>query len=560
MSGNIKYIGENTNEAKPLPSSGMFKRSNSVGKNEALDKFIKSLKEDGSVGFPYKNRNTKTEMVAAFPILSQISDENDLKKAFNVDQTPADNKDCSVYTISKKTPIESSLENSVSTNPLVSREGLLDNGKEINSLIAENQQLREKNAELETHKNNSTAHLQSQIQDLTRQYEVDTRALVAQHETLTKEQTSTLKKQLEDRYDVQKHVLIHDLTLRLETQSKEHKDELLQQVLNTTNEIQKKGNAFEAQIRQLNDLKSLLEQMVSNLLDELEKNEVETKPISDIESISAVALNEVETKPISDIESMSAVALIVDSIIDDTKENKFEEGPVSTLDLSPNIKPFLNTTTPSSNIISKEQPPDAFLKLSQKLNELYQMNEELKKVTENIANNKRTESRTTMEHVPSTKSTHTVETQTENAPIPKDTSTIPKKTAAVATIAAVTQKAATQKAATQQNKTSYRNTLKQEFMRKDEKYMLAFANHVASKDTVFDRSVKNEINNTSELKKKYELAVEAWLKLSHTPPPVFSGGKSRRCGKRFKSRKPRALKNKTKTRKYRKRSFTRRRK
>ena len=59
---------------------------------------------------------------------------------------------------------------------------------------------------------------------------------------------------------------------------------------------------------------------------------------------------------------------------------------------------------------------------------------------------------------------------------------------------------------------------------------------------------------------KFKNALELYRKIHNSMPPEFTGGKSHRHGKRLNSRKPRAFKNKTKTRRYRKRSFTRRRK
>jgi hypothetical protein len=137
MSGNIKYIGEKTPEVKPLPTKGYVSQSNSNGKDAALNKFILSFTQEGSLG----TKNTKTEMEREFPQLSKILAEQGadaVKQKLQVKQEPADNRDCSVFTISKKTPIESSVENSGS--PMLVRE---DNGEEINSLKEENQQLKE---------------------------------------------------------------------------------------------------------------------------------------------------------------------------------------------------------------------------------------------------------------------------------------------------------------------------------------------------------------------------------------------------------------------------------
>ena len=327
----------------------------------------------------------------------------------------------------------------------------------------------------------------------------------------------------------------------------------MQQLLETTSEIQNKGNAIqtiEVQIQQLNDLNFSLEKMLTVLLDEREKNVVETKPISVIES-------------------MSAVALIVDSIID-TKENEFEEGPVVSLDLPPNIKPYSNTTTPSSNIISKQQPHETFVRLSQKLEELDQNNEALKEAIRNkIANNKITQSRTTVEFMPFTKSKQTVETQTENAPIPeetpenapipKDTSTIPKKTARVIKPPPTEEDITTVKSVVPPTSKIPINEqeLRVQILELAEKYFSKLSMPLNEINTNIGR-IKRELSklNITELQ-------NALTQASNPNNPKFGGGSSkasRRHGKRIKSRKPRALKNKTKTRRYRKRSFTRRRK
>ena len=73
--------------------------------------------------------------------------------------------------------------------------------------------------------------------------------------------------------------------------------------------------------------------------------------------------------------------------------------------------------------------------------------------------------------------------------------------------------------------------------------------------------VLRSIESNDSLDEKFKNALELYRKIHSGIMPNFNnGGKSRRHGKRIKSRKPRALKNKTKTRRYRKRSFTRRRK
>lgn len=172
MSGNIKYIGKNNNTATQLPTSGFgFSVSNSDGKENALKKFASS----------FTDNKTKESMINSFTsenglvdiITKNANNPKVLNNVLEVKQTPLNNKDCSVFTIS---PINSSIENSVSTNPL-SSEGLLvrDNGEEINSLKEENHQLKEqtlrqtnemaqKMNEMLNKKQVEIAELQSQLQ------------------------------------------------------------------------------------------------------------------------------------------------------------------------------------------------------------------------------------------------------------------------------------------------------------------------------------------------------------------------------------------------------------
>ena len=552
MSGNIKYIGKNNNTATQLPTSGFgFSVSNSDGKENALKKFASS----------FTDNKTKESMINSFTsenglvdiITKNANNPKVLNNVLEVKQTPLNNKDCSVYTVSKKS--EADLGQLVNEQNEASSD-------EVKRLKTENQQLRERNTELETDKNTSTANLQTQIEYLTSKYDSHKHNLElelnAQHETLKKQEINNLKEQLQDEYEIKKNKLISELTLQLQTQSE---DKLLQQLLEKTSEIQKKENAIqtiEVQIQQLNDLNFSLEKMLTVLLDEREKNVVETKPISDIES-------------------MSAVALIVDSIID-TKENhfpaEFEEGskPVDSLDLPPNIKPISNKTTPSSNIISKQQQPhnETFVRLSQKLEELGQNNKALKEAIMNtIANNKITQSRTTVEFMPFTESKQTVETQTENAPIPeetpenapipKDTSTIPKKTARVIKPPPTEEDITTVKSVVPPTSKIPTNEqeLRVQILELAEKYFSKLSMPLNEINTNIGR-IKRELSklNITELQ-------NALTQASNPNNPKFGGGSSkasRRHGKRIKSRKPRALKNKTKTRRYRKRSFTRRRK
>ena len=586
MSGNIKYIGElDKQTAKPLPTKGMFSRSNSDGKDAALNKFISSFTQESSFG----TKNTKTEMEREFPELSKVlKDEGPeaVKKKLQVKQEPANNKDCSVFTVSKKSEaVRPHRGLSIDDlGQLVNEQNEASPDKVIKRLKTENQQLRERNTELETDKNTSTANLQTQIADLTRQYDSDKDNLTFQLSTQDDRKNTeirNLNEELQNKYEIEKNKLISELTLQLQTQSKEREDDLLQQLLKTTSEIQNKGNAIptiEVEIQQLKDLNFSLEKMLIVLLDELEKNVVETKPISDIES-------------------MSAVALIVDSIID-TKEIEFEEGPVDSLDLPqgskpvdsldlpqvskpvdsldlpPNIKPISNTTTPSSNIISKQQPHETFVRLSKILQELSQNNEAMKEVIGNrIANNNKiTQSRTTVEFMPFTESKQTVETQTENAPIPEETTEV----TSTAETTEVTSTAKTANIYKPNKPKQVLNPVITEEVKPKKKpetevelknAIVEIAENYFKSQTLIDSeknkiifSIKRKVREENDLKELIRMLKDASGK---NPKFDYGGGSkaSRRHGnKRIKSRKPRALKNKTKTRRYRKRSFTRRRK
>jgi len=169
MSGNIKYIGKN-NTVTQLPTSGFgFSVSNSDGKTNALKKFASSFTDNKTKESMTTNFTSENDLVDT--ITENANNPKVLNNVLEVEQTPLNNKDCSVYTISQKTS-----ENSVSTNPL-SSEGLLvrDNGEEINSLKEENQQLKEQTLtqtnemaqklnEMLNKKQVEIAELQSQLQ------------------------------------------------------------------------------------------------------------------------------------------------------------------------------------------------------------------------------------------------------------------------------------------------------------------------------------------------------------------------------------------------------------
>lgn len=134
MSGNIKYIGEKTQVVKPLPTSGYLSQSNSDGKEAALDKFVSSFTQEGSFG----TKNTKTEMVAAFPELSQILTKDGpdaVKRKLQVKQEPANNKDCSVFTVSEKS-------SDLSTDALGQPVNEVSSQQTINQLKSENEELK----------------------------------------------------------------------------------------------------------------------------------------------------------------------------------------------------------------------------------------------------------------------------------------------------------------------------------------------------------------------------------------------------------------------------------
>jgi hypothetical protein len=129
MSGNIKYIGEGSDKTvKPLPTSGYISQSNSDGKDAALNKFISSFTQEGSFG----TKNTKTEMVNAFPDLSKVLESKGpdaVKQKLQVKQEPANSKDCSVFTVSEKSE----------ANPDAFNE------EEVSKIITDNDALKQEN-------------------------------------------------------------------------------------------------------------------------------------------------------------------------------------------------------------------------------------------------------------------------------------------------------------------------------------------------------------------------------------------------------------------------------
>jgi len=127
MSGNIKFINKK-NEKIQLPSKGewgnYFSREKTSGKDNALLKFANSFVQE----------RTKDVMENEFPDLANniIQNKDDvvkLKKKLIVQQEPADDKNCSVYTISRKPD----------TNPDAFNE------EEVSKIITENDALKQEN-------------------------------------------------------------------------------------------------------------------------------------------------------------------------------------------------------------------------------------------------------------------------------------------------------------------------------------------------------------------------------------------------------------------------------
>jgi hypothetical protein len=105
MSGNIKFIGEDSSETVQLPTSGrggfFGKQSNTKGADEALIKFANSFTEP----------KTMAQMMAAFPNLgTQIPNKEIeksqrltmLKNLLTVTPKPKDDEDCSIFIVEKK--------------------------------------------------------------------------------------------------------------------------------------------------------------------------------------------------------------------------------------------------------------------------------------------------------------------------------------------------------------------------------------------------------------------------------------------------------------------------
>lgn len=153
MSGNIKYIGE-TNNSTPtqLPTSGFgFSISNSDGKDNALKKFASSFTDNKTKESMIHNFTSENSLVDT--ITQNANNPKVLNNVLDVKQTPLNDKDCSVYTISRKT------ENRFSPNPS-SSEGLLNSEE---TLMPTNE-VEQKLKEMLDKKQVEIAELQSQLQ------------------------------------------------------------------------------------------------------------------------------------------------------------------------------------------------------------------------------------------------------------------------------------------------------------------------------------------------------------------------------------------------------------
>ena len=112
MSGNIKFIGENSSNTVQLPTSGrggiFGRQSNTKGSNKALIKFADSFTE----------ANTREQMRDAFPTLADKvpgkevnKDERlqALKNLLMVRSVPKDDQDCSTFIVKKLEPKDAKL-------------------------------------------------------------------------------------------------------------------------------------------------------------------------------------------------------------------------------------------------------------------------------------------------------------------------------------------------------------------------------------------------------------------------------------------------------------------
>jgi hypothetical protein len=160
MSGNIKYIGEKTPEVKPLPTSGYISQSNSDGKDAALNKFILSFTQEGSFG----SKNTKTEMEREFPQLSNILAEQGadaVKQKLQVKQEPANNKDCSVFTVSKTPDVQIEQSQHIISAPATSEEETQSN---LNNITGVLEHLQNDSKESNSSKADETSSLKELVQ------------------------------------------------------------------------------------------------------------------------------------------------------------------------------------------------------------------------------------------------------------------------------------------------------------------------------------------------------------------------------------------------------------
>jgi hypothetical protein len=184
MSGNIKFIN-NKNEKIQLPSKGewgkYFSRDKTAGKDNALLKFADSFVEE----------RTKDVMEKEFPDLANDIIKNKdsvvkLNTKLLVQQEAADDKNCSVYTISRKPEINPNVLNEEQVSKIITENDALKQENEIlkakDRVLAESYK-RERNAYNESLTNPSNS--QKEGLSSTSQNEID--HIVANNTYLNKE-------------------------------------------------------------------------------------------------------------------------------------------------------------------------------------------------------------------------------------------------------------------------------------------------------------------------------------------------------------------------------------
>lgn len=575
MSGNIKYIGKNKTVIQ-LPTSGFgFSVSNSDGTANALKKFASSFTDNKTKASMINNFTSDNTLVNT--ITENVNNSNVLNNVLHVEQTPLNNKDCSVFTVSKKPEgTEHSRESDMS-----------DSRNVIEHLTLENQQLLARNNELEIEKNTLTASIQTRIQYLTSEYESDKNHLTVQlnreHETQKVAEINKLKEELQLTYEIQKNELIRELTEQIQT------GQQFTKLLEKTSEIQEKG----AEIRNLTELNILLEERVRKLSEQ-------KKPAAEILENRRQILNElikeqpksevaqeadiVESKAVS-AQDLGAVVFIMEELLKTVEEEAAEPLPLKTLR---EHSPFFLATNQPTTELNEESAVDslvlptgvkgldvAHIEATQHL-----PNTKISSLLNNIMMTRQQESFTLTRDETSTRQfLATMEELHIN--IEKLREIIPTKTVQPTTPLALPPLASETKKLDPalkeiiklqpQKSKNVANPKENRELSKDDKKKI-IQSYLGQQDNTFSQDFKDELrekiknNNVNEAYKSLiELAkkkqiTELALKTHGIPTTLKIGGKSRRHGKRLKSRKPRAFKNKTKTRRYRKRSFTRRRK